>query len=446
MRRAVAIIRVSQQGDREGDGFTSPRTQQQQVRRLCEREGFELAETFPEIDVSGGRALNDRPGLLAAVEMVEAGDADAVVTAYFDRFARNLVSQREALERIEAAGGELWTGDAGRISHATAAQKQHANMLGVSSEYVRDSIRERTAAATQDALDRGLLVRPWLPFWLERGSDGHGVVIAERVPIAREMFTRRAAGESYETIRVWLRGHGIVLSRTAVRNALKDRLAIGQQHYGTFKPNLSCVDPIVDPTLWRSAQSNRSRPGRHPVVPSLLGRLGVLRCSGCGGRMVQATGKSGAHRIYRCATATDCPRRVAISMDVADRVVVAAVLEQVAGMTGTASTEDHVRELEEERDALRVRLNDTIAVFAEQGLAQDPAAVQALAKLRREHERAVASVDQARARSAVVTVSVDDWEDRSLEARREIVRAVVERAVVLPGRGADRVRVELSVA
>jgi DNA invertase Pin-like site-specific DNA recombinase len=66
---------------------------------------------FPEIDVSGKRPLVKRPGLLRAVEMVEAGQADHIVVAYFDRLVRSLKVQLEVIERVEKAGGEIsrWT-------------------------------------------------------------------------------------------------------------------------------------------------------------------------------------------------------------------------------------------------------------------------------------------------------------------------------------------------
>ena len=44
-----------------------------------------VASPIPEIDVSGRLPLSKRPGLLEAVEMVEAGQADHIVVAYFDR-------------------------------------------------------------------------------------------------------------------------------------------------------------------------------------------------------------------------------------------------------------------------------------------------------------------------------------------------------------------------
>ena len=51
--------------------------------------------------------LSKRPGLLAAIEMIEAGRADQLVVAYFDRLVCSLKVQLEVIERVERAGGEI---------------------------------------------------------------------------------------------------------------------------------------------------------------------------------------------------------------------------------------------------------------------------------------------------------------------------------------------------
>jgi hypothetical protein len=41
-----------------------------------------------------------------------------------------------------------------------------------------------------------------------------------------------------------------------------------------------------------------------------------------------------------------------------------------------------------------------------------------------------------------VTLTADDWDILTLDERRDLIRAVVDRAVVVPGRGDGRVTVE----
>src|SRR5262249_44950119 len=131
-RRAVGIIRQSRS---VGDDPVSPVEQRQRIEAACARERFDLLDTFPEIDVSGGARLERRPGLSQAVAMIEAGQADVIVVAYFDRLFRSLEVQAEVAKRVEAAGGALFSADSGEIRSDTASGWITSSMLGVVAEY-----------------------------------------------------------------------------------------------------------------------------------------------------------------------------------------------------------------------------------------------------------------------------------------------------------------------
>ena len=67
-----------------------------------------------------------------------------------------------------------------------------------------------------------------------------------------------------------------------------------------------------------------------------------------------------------------------------------------------------------------------------------------LTELRDVRDRAQERVDHLRgSRSALTVNAARDWDRLSLEARRALVRAVVAEARVAPGRGTDRIAVEL---
>src|SRR6059058_1680175 len=106
-QRAIGIVRVSRTRGREGDTFASPREQSDRIRAECERTGLNLLRIEEELDVSGGKPLDQRPGLGPAVHAIEAQEADVIVGAYFDRLFRSLTAQAEAVERVERAGGRV---------------------------------------------------------------------------------------------------------------------------------------------------------------------------------------------------------------------------------------------------------------------------------------------------------------------------------------------------
>jgi DNA invertase Pin-like site-specific DNA recombinase len=73
--RDVVVVRVSEQGDRDEENFHSPKAQLAKARLWSKDQGNRVLDVFEEIDVSGKLPLDKRPGLLKAIEMVEAGEA-----------------------------------------------------------------------------------------------------------------------------------------------------------------------------------------------------------------------------------------------------------------------------------------------------------------------------------------------------------------------------------
>jgi DNA invertase Pin-like site-specific DNA recombinase len=122
-----------------------------------------MVDTIEELDVSGGAPLTKRHGLRRAVEMVESGQAEVVVVAYFDRLVRSLTVQAEVVERIERAGGAILAVDVGEVRADTASRWLSSTMHGLVAEYHRRSTSERTADAKRRAVMRGVPRFPNVP-------------------------------------------------------------------------------------------------------------------------------------------------------------------------------------------------------------------------------------------------------------------------------------------
>jgi DNA invertase Pin-like site-specific DNA recombinase len=175
--RDVVVVRVSEKGDREDEHFHSPEVQVEAARRWARDRGERLvASPIPEIDVSGRLPLSRRPGLLAAIEMIEAGRADQLVVAYFDRLVRSLKVQLEVIERVERAGGEIFALDHGKLTNGTAAQRLSTNMLGSVFQYFAEITGEKVMAAQARAVARGVYPHPKIPVGYVRGENGVLVV------------------------------------------------------------------------------------------------------------------------------------------------------------------------------------------------------------------------------------------------------------------------------
>jgi DNA invertase Pin-like site-specific DNA recombinase len=75
--------------------------------------------------------------------MIEAGQADHIVVAYFDRLVRSLKVQLEVIERVERAGGEIFALDHGKLTNGTAATRLSTNMMGAVFQYFAEVTGER---------------------------------------------------------------------------------------------------------------------------------------------------------------------------------------------------------------------------------------------------------------------------------------------------------------
>lgn len=453
LRRAIGVVRVSRVGGRDGEQFVSPSEQAERIRTACERDGLQLMETIEELDVSGGTPLERRPGLRGAVELVEAGEADVIVAAYFDRLVRSLAVQAELVGRVEAAGGAILAVDVGQVTDASAGQWLSGTMLGAVSEYARRATAERTADAKRRAVARGVPPFPNVPPGYMReivgtkqnGAPQYGgplLVDAAPAPAVAEAFRLRAAGATVMEVRDHLSRHGIERSFHGVQAMLGSRVYLGELHFGALA-NTDSHPAIVDSATWTSVQQMRSPRGRRPKSERILARLGVLRCGSCGARMViGSTRQQGkAYAFYRCPPVGDCTQRVTISADIAEQTVVAAVQELLEGVTGTATLDVGIASLQKDLERIEAELAAAVQAFS--GLDDVDAVRERLTELRDERDRARDRLDELTATvMPAVTLTARDWDVLTIDERRALIRAVVERAVVSPGRGHDRIRVE----
>ena len=231
MRRAVGVVRISRVGDRDGERFVSPSEQTERIRSIAERDGLELVETIEELDVSGGTPLAKRAGLRRAVEMVEAGQADVVVVAFFDRLVRSLAVQAEVVERIEKAGGAILAVDVGEVRADTAGQWLSSTMLGLVAEYARRQTSERTADAKRCAVMRGVPPFPNIPPGYKRLADGQ-LIPDKYASAVTEAFRLRAEGAPVMQVREHLARHGVERSFHGVQALLRSRIPLGELHFG----------------------------------------------------------------------------------------------------------------------------------------------------------------------------------------------------------------------
>jgi hypothetical protein len=315
-------------------------------------------------------------------------------------------------------------------------------MLGAVAEYQRRSIRERSAEGQARAVARG--ATPWarVPLGYRRGDDGTYAPDPQTVPIARRVFEMRDKGASLTEIRRMLNAHGDGRSARGVQVMLANRIYLGELHFGNLV-NLHACEPIIDRELFARVQRLKVPRGPKPRSDRLLARLGVLRCASCGGRMSAGTmSQGGGYGVYVCGSTSICDRHMVVSAAIAEDVVISAVRAALADVEGRASAEANVRHAEQELAAAQGALDAALRAF--DGLGDEQAARDRLAELRDVRDAAQVRVDQLGGGGSAVSLDGSaDWDRLSLDEQRALIRAVVECAVVGPGRGAGRITVTL---
>jgi DNA invertase Pin-like site-specific DNA recombinase len=441
IRRAIGIVRVSVVGGREGESFASPAEQRDRIEAACKAEGIRLATVHEELDVSGGRPLDQRDGLRAAIEAVEAGKADVIIAAYLDRLCRSLDVQRQLVERVESAGGEVRALDVGAVSHATATTKLSATLLGAFAEYQRDRARENARASHARAIARG--VAPWpniIPGY-RKGPDDVLVPYTPEVEPVREAFRMRAEGAPVAKVRAHLAAHGIKRSEHGTASLLESRVVLGELVFGEHR-NPAAHAQIVDRDTWKRAQEVTVPRGRMAPSSALLARLGVLRCAGCGGRMTVGTNRNGKYPAYRCPGkgAADCDIRSSISASIAEGVVIAATRAAIADIDGRADGKANRRQAEADLASAESALDAAVSAF--DGLGDLQAAKDKLGALGTAVDDARERLERLGAADLALTINgAEDWDKLSREGQRELIRTLIATATVSPGHGADRITI-----
>lgn len=441
---AVLVPRQSR-GD---DGSMSIPDQVAMMTDYAERQGWAVGGVFPEPDVSGRRPLDRRKGLKRAVEAIESGRAQVLLTAYFDRFVRSVATRAEVVQRVEAKDGIVMTMDMGRTSNATAADKLSGTLLAAIAEFYADQIGEKMKPSIQRNIDRGIAPFPKITPAYRKREDGTLELDPVGAPLIREAVAMRLAPRpaSYATIARFLTERGVKITPGGVEGLFASKLLVGEIHFGSFRPNLRAIEePLLDPVTFRRLNESKATRGRYAKSERLLARLGILTCASCGSRLTVDTAKRGPKRVeysyYRCGNRL-CVAPAVVAAEVAEDVLRDEAIRLSGEVKGRASLANEVEIARLAKVEAEEKLSGAIRTLA--GLAGETATREVLDELQAERDRAAAEHDRLVALTTPdrTVATVADWDRLTLDEKRDVIRAVVERAVVTPGRGAGRVAVE----
>lgn len=161
--RLVLVRRVST-AVQAVDGYGLP-AQEADGRQWAKRQTVprvRIVHMVSDGDEKGGKSgttlLDERPGLMEAVEWIADGRADGILAPNLDRLARELTVQEAVLSYVWALGGRVFTADHGEHLEDDA------------SDPMRTAMRQMRGVFHQ--LDRGLIVKRLTEGRTAKGSKG----------------------------------------------------------------------------------------------------------------------------------------------------------------------------------------------------------------------------------------------------------------------------------
>jgi len=144
--RAAIYARVSTSNNQD------PTVQTRELREYCHRRGWEIANEYLDIGISG--AKEKRPELDRLLADAHRRNFDALVVW---KFAWSVSHLLRALETFQALGIEFVSLTEG-VDTSTPAGKMVFTVLGAVAELERSLIRERVRAGVRNAKAKGKLV------------------------------------------------------------------------------------------------------------------------------------------------------------------------------------------------------------------------------------------------------------------------------------------------
>jgi DNA invertase Pin-like site-specific DNA recombinase len=441
MATLAGIVRVSHVGrrDKNSAAFHADQDQVDALTRYCEAQGVRLELMPPEVDVSGGLPLEQRPALLAAVEGVERGEFAGIIVAYLSRLGRNTREMLRVWDRVESAGGRIVTVRE-NLDTSTPAGRLHRNMLLSIDEHQREQHAEDHDKRRERATADGIWQNRMIPLGYRKDAKTRKLTPGRKQDQACWAFRAITTGTTLKEI-----ARKVGMTTSGVRYMLRNRVYLGELHMGKYM-NATAHPALVTVEEFEAAQvalKNNPRAARRHDAPALLAGLAV--CAGCGHRMTRS---SRAYTCHKDHSGASCPAPAAVTERLLDAHVSAIAVGELERLSVTrrdgATTERKRAELAVAEAELAAYLEAVSA--ADVGVE----AFKAAAHKRRdavEAARAELRAELAREPALPAVESGDEaWEMLDGHERNRLLRALLSGVVVqrAGGRGA-RVPIEQRV-
>jgi DNA invertase Pin-like site-specific DNA recombinase len=450
-------IRVSRVGGRQGESYISPKVQRDKIEGWAKLHDVKLGQVIVEEDVSGAKPVEDRE-LGTLLKRVESGQSAGIVTYKLSRFGRGALETLQAVDRLRVAGGRLVTVEDGVDSTKPGGRLLLTVLAGLAEEELEQR-RAGWTTARRRALERGVHVGP-TPVGYHRRTDGRLVDDPATAPYVARAFGMRGEGKSWGEIARFLTENNVLplerkgrrsiaWSRSGVLSVIRNRVYLGELWDGD---ELVCKDAhqaLVSKGEWKLAQLGNGNGVSHVKDGTIAAQgllTGIVYCDSCGHRLSltgsTVKGERVANYFCRAHHATgECEAPAVASTRTLDPYVEGMLLEALGDpkskLIKAHEVSDRITAAASARQAAEAELDAFLA--AELASTLGPERYRTEVERRQDDvRRAVQELDDALRANLVLSGAasrtpkqlVRDWSKLTMDEKRSVVRAYVERVNV----------------
>lgn len=314
MKRLDGYVRVSRTGGRTGPGFIAPDVQRRRIADWAAANDVEVIRWWEELDRSG--ATVERPMFRQVRERIARGETEGIIVADRSRFARSLVDALGVIQELDRVDATFAAADG--FDSSTPEGRLGIHIMLSFAEFYLEQVRISWRAAVAAAVEDGVHIAPPPLGYKRSGRRKPLEVDEEKAAIVRELFKRRATGESPRSLSKWAHERGVQLSSSGVRALLKNDAYLGIARGPYEAKNPDAHPPLLTESEFEAAQGpgvTHPHTGAHSSVAVLTG---LVKCAGCSRNVrVFASGpskvdKDGSKRVYYGCTNEHCTDRGAM--------------------------------------------------------------------------------------------------------------------------------------
>lgn len=183
--KAHAYLRVSGQGQVDGDGFTR---QLETIQKYADSKGISIVKVYREEGVTGKTDIEDRPALQAMMLEMLSNGVRLILIERLDRLARFLMYQESILQDLKRKGIEIVSVTEPEMCSDDPTRILMRQVLGAFFEYERTCIVNKTRAARERIRARGERCEGSKPYGSHRDKPEEKEILALMIAKSKEGF------------------------------------------------------------------------------------------------------------------------------------------------------------------------------------------------------------------------------------------------------------------